>query len=283
MIFTTSRDNYGVNMSKEENKQTQYPFVAPCKILPLSAPWRWLKLGLNDVRRAPIVSLSYGAVMAALIMLELLMAWHYGSAWIMLSLLCGFVFAAPVACIGTYAISAQLERNQPVSFKRTLQACFNHYIGNAMVFALILLVVFLVWARAASMVSIFLPTNADAAFSEMAGYIAILSLVSLLFLSITFAASVFALPMIMHRNVDTTTAVVTSFNAVMHNKWVMVLWGFLVGSILAFGFLTAGLALVVLLPAIGHAVWHGYLDTIDASAFPRHNVGITSTPKTLQN
>lgn len=265
-------------MREEENSQAQYPFVAPCKTLSLSAPWRWLKLGLSDVRRAPIASLSYGSIMAALIMLELLMAWHYGSTWIMLSLLCGFVFAAPVACIGTYAISAQLERNQPISIKHTLQACFQHYTGNTMVFALILLVVFLVWARASSMISIFLPINPDTALTEMTHYIAILSLVSLLFLSITFAASVFALPMIMHRDVDAMTAVVTSFNTVLRNKRTMVLWGFMVGSIIVCGFLTAGIALTFLLPAIGHAVWHGYLDTIDASAFPKHKVGITSAP-----
>ncbi len=267
-------------MNKEDNSHSQYPFCAPCKILSLSAPWHWLKCGLRDVRRAPVASLSYGTVMAALIMLELLMAWHYGSAWIMLSLLCGFVFAAPVACIGSYAISAQLERNQPVSFKRTLKACFRQYIGNLMVFTLVLLVVFLVWARAASMVSIFLPMSPNAAFSEMANYIIILSLVSLVFLSITFAASVFALPMIMHRNVDTVTAVITSFNAVIRNKFVIMLWGFLIGGIIVLGFLTAGIALIVLLPAIGHAVWHGYLETIDASDFPRHKVGITSISRT---
>jgi hypothetical protein len=30
---------------------------------------------------------------------------------------------------------------------------------------------------------------------------------------------------------------------------------------------------------IGYGAWHGYLETIDASAFPRHTVGITSTPR----
>ena len=31
--------------------------------------------------------------------------------------------------------------------------------------------------------------------------------------------------------------------------------------------------------AVGHAVWHGYLDTIDVSEFPRHEVGITAVAR----
>ncbi len=265
--------------NQDDPEQNQYPFVAPCRGLELFASWQWLLLGLNDVKRAPLASLSYGVLMTAMLMFMAVLAWNFGSAWIMLSMLCGFVFAAPLACIGTYAISAQLERGQKVSIKRTLRACLQRYIGNELVFTLVLLVVFLVWARASSMVSIFLPVNPETELGDMAGYIFGLSLVSLLFLSITFAASVFALPMIMHRDVDAVTAVVTSINAVLRNKIAMVVWGCLIGVILIVGFLSAGIFLVLLLPAMGHAVWHGYLDTIDASEFPRHKVGITSVPR----
>jgi uncharacterized membrane protein len=48
---------------------------------------------------------------------------------------------------------------------------------------------------------------------------------------------------------------------------------------LVIGAATAFIGLAIILPIIGHAVWHGYLDTIDASEFPRHEVGITATPR----
>lgn len=259
------------------NQKSDLPFVAPCRKLEISAPWHWLKKGLSDTHRAPLASLAYGAVMAALIMFVTIMAWNFGSAWIMFSLLCGFVFVAPLACIGTYAISAQLERGLPVSFRRTLRACFKRYIGTELVFTLVLMVVFLVWARASSMVSIFLPSSGDYALAEMAPYFSVLAGVSVIFLSITFAASVFSLPMIMHRDVDAITAVITSVNAVLRNKVAMLVWGVLIAATVLLGILTAGVGLIFFLPAIGHAVWHGYLDTIDASAFPRHAVGITAT------
>ncbi|MFT5138320.1 MAG: putative membrane protein [Arenicella sp.] len=266
-------------MNNQENQTKPLPFVAPCYNLELSAPWRWLKLGCKDVFRAPVISLSYGVVMTVLILAVTVMAWRYGSAWIMFSLLCGFVFVAPVACVGTYAISAQLERGQHVTFKRTLRACFKRTIGTELVFTLVLLVIFLLWARASSMISIFLPSTGDYVLADMTGYLVLLTLVSLMFLSITFAASVFSLPMIMHRDVDAITAVITSINAVLHNKLVMLFWGFLIAIGLVIGAATAGLLLVFFLPAVGHAVWHGYLETIDASAFARHKTGITAAAR----
>jgi uncharacterized membrane protein len=214
-----------------------------------------------------------------LIMLVSALAWQYGSAWILFSMLCGFVFVAPLSCIGIYAISAQLERNEPVSMIRTLRAAFKRHLGTEMVFALVLLIVFLVWARAASVASIFLPDTTDPGLTELLGYIIAGSVVGAIFFGITFSASVFSLPMIMHRQVDAITAVLTSINAVLRNKTAMLVWFGMILAGLMIGVATAGLALIIFLPAVGHAVWHGYLETIDASAFPRHTVGITSVAR----
>lgn len=270
-------------MTRVDKEADPLPFVAPCIELTLGAPWRWLKQGFNDALSAPLASFAYGAVMSGLIMAVTYMAWQFGSAWIMFSLLCGFVFIAPIVCVGTYAISAQLERGMAVSFKRTLRACFKRYLGTELVFALVLLVIFLVWARASSMASIFLPSSSEYNFDNMVAYLSILALVSILFLSITFAASVFSLPMIMHREVDAITAVVTSINAVMRNKLVMLFWGLLIAAGMLIGMATLGLALIFFLPTVGHAVWHGYLETIDASQFPRHQGGITATARPLMD
>ena len=35
----------------------------------------------------------------------------------------------------------------------------------------------------------------------------------------------------------------------------------------------------MIIPLIGYAAWHGYLETIDADEFPRHEIGITATPR----
>ena len=51
------------------------------------------------------------------------------------------------------------------------------------------------------------------------------------------------------------------------------------GKSLLIGVVTVFVGLVVIVPLIGYAAWHGYLETIDADQFPRHEVGITSVPR----
>jgi uncharacterized membrane protein len=149
-----------------------------------------------------------------------------------------------------------------------------------MVFALALLIIFLVWARAAVLVGVFFPTDGHPTFAELLPYLAFGSLAGSVFAAVTFSASAFSLPMIMHRNVDSITAIVTSVNAVLRNKRAMLVWLLIIVLGLLLGVATAFVGLVVIVPVIGYGAWHGYLETIDASEFPRHEVGITSTPRT---
>ena len=267
----------------DDEKQTMdretMPFVAPCRIISPLAPFNWLRLGLTDLKRAPRVSLMYGLIMAVIIAAVAVGAWTYGTHWLMIAMLCGFVFLAPLTCIGLYAISAQLERGQPVSLARSLRAAFKRHLGNEMVFALALLVIFLVWARAGAVMSVFLPSEANPDLDELYAYLSIGSIVGAIFAFVTFSASAFSLPMIMHRDVDTITAIVTSINAVLRNKLAMVVWLTIIMLGLLIGLLTGFAGLIVILPVIGFGAWHGYLETIDADEFPRHSVGITSIPR----
>lgn len=268
-----------VDQDPTANRHNEMPFVAPCRILSPWAPFRWLRLGFGDLMRAPKQSLVYGLVIALLIAAVCLIAWYRGSQWFMFAMLGGFVFLAPLICIGLYAISAQLERDQPPLLTRSLRAAFSRHFGNEMIFALALLVIFLVWTRAAVLVGVFFPSDGHPTFSELLPYLAFGSLVGSVFAAMTFSASAFSLPMIMHRNVDSVTAIVTSVNAVLRNKAAMIVWLTLIVSGLLLGVATAFIGLIVIVPVIGYAAWHGYLETIDASEFPRHEVGITSIPR----
>ena len=139
----------------------------------------------------------------------------------------------------------------------------------------------LVWARAFSMIQVFMPDNAQAEWSDLISYIAVVVAVSGFFGAITFASSAFALPMIMHRDVDAVTAAITSINAVLRNKKPMALWAGICLLTIVIGIATGFIGAIFLWPLIGLATWHAYLETIDASAFPRHTEGITSIPRFL--
>ncbi|MCG8371769.1 MAG: DUF2189 domain-containing protein [Proteobacteria bacterium] len=257
----------------------ELPFAAPCRKLSPWAPVRWVRLGIRDLVQAPRHSMAYGLTVALLMSFVSLLAWFKGGQWILYAILGGFVFLAPLTCIGLYAISAQLERGQRPLMIRSARAAWRRHFGNEMIFALALLVIFLVWARAAVMVSVFFPTEGAPSLGDWLFYLGFGSAVGAVFAAITFSASAFSLPMIMHRNVDSITAIVTSVNAVLRNKRAMIVWLTMIVVLLSLGVATAFVGLIVIVPVIGYAAWHGYLETIDADEFPRHEVGITAVPR----
>jgi uncharacterized membrane protein len=61
------------------------------------------------------------------------------------------------------------------------------------------------------------------------------------------------------------TAVVSSINAVLRNKAVMLLWAGLIVVLTAIGIATALLGLIVVIPWLGYATWHAYREALDVS------------------
>ncbi|NND54036.1 MAG: DUF2189 domain-containing protein [Gammaproteobacteria bacterium] len=257
----------------------ELPFLAPCRTLNKRAPFRWINEGMADFRAAPSQSLVYGLTMATICILLGVMSNRWGGFIVPLAIMGGIVFLAPVLCLGLYAISAQLERNQEAALGRTFREAAKRRLGTELVFALILLVIFLIWARAFSMVQVFMPMDANPVWTDTAQYHTVMLLVGGVFATITFSFSAFALPMIMHRDVDAITAAVTSINAVLRNKLVMALWAMIILLGIIVGIATFFVGAVVIWPILGLATWHAYLDTIDASEFPRHAEGITAVAR----
>ena len=87
-------------MTDEIHDPDTMPFVAPCRTIAPMAPFRWLRLGYADFRRALPQSLGYGIFMAATIALVCWLAWTYGSFWFLFAMVGGFIFLAPLTCIG---------------------------------------------------------------------------------------------------------------------------------------------------------------------------------------
>jgi len=247
------------------------PFVAPSRSLSADAPLRWVRLGWADLRRAPLLSLGYGIVIALLSAGVTAIGIRLGSYWAALVLLSGFVFVAPVLALGLYSISRQLGHG----YEPSIAVCMlelRRALGTAMVFALALLVLFLVWARAGSMLHVFFPMQGHPDLRQLAVFLLIGSAVGSIFALFTFLASAFSLPMICDRDADAVTAIVSSVNAALRNKGAMIVWIMLIIGLTAIGFATAFIGLAVTMPLLGHATWHAYRETIDAHAWPAHEL-----------
>ncbi len=241
------------------------PFVAPARDLHPLAPLHWLRSGWADFRQAPALSLTWGCACVLILAAVALAAWALGRWVLLLSVLSGFIFIAPLLAFAFYSVSRQIFLGQQPSLVQTLRAMRRPF-SNSLVFALVLLIIFLLWARAASMVYIFFP--ADAGLRDLMTFLAIGSAVGSIFAFVTFAASAFSLPFIANRDVDVVTAVVSSINAVLRNKWTMLVWVTWIVLFTAVGLVTGLLGFIVIIPWLGYATWHGYRAALDVSGWP---------------
>ena len=230
-------------------------------------PLQWLRAGWQDYRAAASLSLAWGLFFFFLSALVTWAAWVAGGWILLLSVLSGFIFVGPLLAFALYSVSRQLYLGRRPSLLQTLRAVAKPFT-NALVFALVLLVIFLLWARAASMVHIFFPSEGTIRMEGLLVYLAVGSAVGSLFAAICFAASVFSLPFIANRDVDVVTAVVSSINAVLRNPGALSVWALCVVSLTAVGFVTAMLGFIVVIPLLGYATWHGFRTTLEVTDWP---------------
>ena len=245
------------------------PFDIPLNTLRLAAPFRWLRLGWHDFRRAPVIGLFYGACFAAMGWMLLLLFQHAPAYTLALS--AGFLLMGPFMCLGLYDASRKLERGERPRLWASLTA-WRARTGTMAIFGAVLLVLEMLWGRASlivfalsfdgmpdfkgSLLALFDPEN----LPFIAAYIA----VGGLFAGLIFAISVVAMPMILDRQTDAITAGLTSLRLCLTQPGVMVLWGALItlGVALAMAPWFAGLLVVA--PVLGHASWHAYRAAVGA-------------------
>ncbi|MEZ5542085.1 MAG: DUF2189 domain-containing protein [Pseudomonadota bacterium] len=246
------------------------PFVARSRTVAPSAPWVWLRAGYADMRRAPGISLTYGLAMTVLSALIAYVTWKFGTLGLYFGLATGFLLVGPVLALGLYSFSCQLEQGRHPVLGYCMREGSGH-MKDILIFSFVLLIVFLIWARAATALYIFFPEQAEHSFTDLAMFLGIGSAIGAVFSTLVFTISAFSLPMIMDRKTDAITAVITSVNAVLRNKLTMLVWACIIVTCVALGFATGLLGFIVLLPLIGHATWHAYRDTIDASDWPEND------------
>lgn len=263
----TSVPGLDSRLASKADGDTPLPLAAPCRPLPVNAAFEWIRLGWRDLQRARKHSLGYGLLMILLCYGVTALTWSWGELGLYLGLISAVVFFGPCQALVLYSISLHLERGEKPCLLASLRDT-RPQIGNALVFSLILTVVFLVWGRSAVIIHIFFPAGQITSLYDYATFLGIGSVVGAFFSALVFSLSAFSLPMLMDREVDPVTAAVTSINAVLNNKPAMLVWASLIVGCVLVGIATGFLAFLVLLPLLGHATWHGYRQTIDASRWP---------------
>ena len=250
---------------------TSAPFVVPCRDLAPTAPLRWLAAGWRDLVRAPRLTGVFGLVIVLVSLGVATMAWQLGRFALLAALLSGFVFVAPLIGVGLYAVSRALELGEVPRFA-ACATLVRRVVGQAGVFALVQMVILLLWSRAGMMVNAFVPVE-DGSLASLLEFLALGSLFGSVFAVATFAIAAFSLPMIADRDVDMVTAGISSVNAVLRNKGAALVWAALIALLTALGLATAFVGLGIVMPWLAYAAWHGYREALDASGWPSLDAG----------
>jgi len=228
------------------------------------APFGWLAAGWRDFRSHPLPSIFYGACFAAmgwLIAITFRHAYQYVSA-----LVTGFFLVGPFLAIGLYELSRRREKGDPAWLAPSLDA-WRPNVGAIGMFALVLAVILLVWARASLIVFALFYTSEMPSVDRFLEQIFSLDSIEFLFAYfcvggffavLVFAISVVSVPMMLDRNTDGIVAVLTSLKTFAANVPAMIVWGLLIFALVAAGFALFFVGLVVTVPVIGHATWHAY-------------------------
>jgi len=238
------------------------------RVVGLGAPLRWLAAGWRDFRRHPLPSAFYGACFALMGFL-IYIVFQHASAYVS-SLVTGFFLVGPFLCIGLYALSQRDERGEPAWLAPTLDAWAPNKSAIGL-FALVLAVILLVWARASLVVFALFFTEDLPSLTDFTGQIFSMKNLEFLlvylcvggfFAALVFAISVVSVPMMLDRDTDGIVAVLTSLKTVAANGAAMVVWGLAIVALVALGFATWFVGLVVAVPVVGHATWHAYRELV---------------------
>jgi uncharacterized membrane protein len=236
--------------------------------LSLADPFRWLARGWRDLCSAWGIALFYGFFFW--FMAVVLGAVFSKMPEYTLSFASGCLLVGPFMAMGLYEVSRRRELGLAPDLTLSL-TCWDSHLGSMGLLVLVLIVLELLWGRAALVVfAVFfntgMPSTAgvlQAVFNpENWEFIAVYLVVGGFFAGLVFATSVVSIPMILDRGTDAISASITSLQVFFSNLPVMLLWGALISLLVFAALLPWGAGLLLVGPWLGHASWHAYRGSV---------------------
>lgn len=235
--------------------------VIPCKKIAYGDIFKWLKLGLNDIARAPGPTIFFGFIFALIPWLITLLVAKTGWHLVILPSMVIFMMIGPFLAAGLYDISWELEKGHKPTIMHSIKALKRNTI-NELAFGIFLMVIMIFWTRVAALIHALYPPYAGNDLEFMIPFLAVGTVAGLIFTVLVFGLSAFTQPILMERKVDIMTAVLTSLNTVWLNKGPMALWAIIIAATVVLGFATAFVGFILFMPLVGYASWHAYIDAI---------------------
>lgn len=228
-----------------------------------------LGTGITDFRRAPLFGLFFGGVFAAggIFIIQSLLVWQ--KTWLIYPVLIGFPLIGPFAAVGLYEVSRRLGENQPLVWHSILSVIWQQTGRELRWMAFVVLFIFWVWMYQVRLLLALIlgqmsfigwdnffeivTTTAEGWTFIIVGHVVGAFLALLL-----FSVTIVSLPILLERELDFITAMITSVKTVFKSPVVMLSWGVFVTLSVMASFIPLFLGLLIVLPVLGHTTWHIY-------------------------
>lgn len=227
-----------------------------------------LQRAVADLKSAPVLALVFAGF-------YVICGW--GLAWVtyatettfwLVLAVTAFPLIGPFAAVGFYDISRKRQSGEPVIMSEVMTVIFSQRSRQLPWVSAVMVVILLFWFFLGHMIfALFLghmpmtnvsSTNEIYTTSQGLSMLAFGTAVGAAFAFVLYGISVFSLPMLLDREVDFVTAMITSFQAVLANLVPMLIWAALIVALTALAFVPWFLGLFFVLPLLGHATWHLY-------------------------
>ena len=228
-----------------------------------------LKAGFSDFLARPFMSGFFGLFYAVFGILFVWALVWLGKIWMIIPAVVAFPLVAPFAAAGLYEMSRRLQKGESFGWSEILTVVANQRNREMGWMAFVTLFIFWVWVyQVRLLLAIILQ---DASFSDFEGFLNTVfftppgwtfllfgTCIGALLSAALFSVTVIAMPMLLDRETNFVSAMITSVRVVTENPVVMLTWAAIISVTMLLSLMPAFLGLIVSLPVLGHTTWHLY-------------------------
>lgn len=240
--------------------------------LKTDAHWHWMLKGFETFRKSfiPSFAIGFAIVFISWAIVGFLRLINFGT--LIPAAVGGFIFIAPLLATTIYNLARKTETEGNVSgFPKIVMQPYSKsqlgYIGFCLFFIIITWAIFthLIWSMAVG-----LGRNVDEAdflnfiFTTPNGLLVLFLGGGLaIFLGIIcFGISAVSLPMAFDMDIDALTAMALSVKALITNPLPMLVWAFMIATLVIISSIFFFVPFVIVFPWLGHATWCAYRELV---------------------
>jgi uncharacterized membrane protein len=230
--------------------------------------------GLRDFQASPRFGLAFGAAYALGGIVIVLCVVSVGWSYLAYPLAAGFALVGPFAAVGLYEVSRVRARGEVPTWGGIFAVVFSQGRRELGWMAFVTLFVFIFWMyQARLLVVLFLGFHASASLRDFITlatttpegilFLLVGNAVGAALALVLFSLTVVSFPLLLERDVDFVTAMITSVRAVAKSPWPMISWAAIIVVELTLASLPFFLGFLIVLPILGHATWHLYTRIVE--------------------